>query len=73
MSESKSDTKNVLRATRPNESASLSAIAKRSGVNEAKARLILEVLSDVGQVARVGQKSTGKRGRPAFLYRRVSA
>jgi predicted ArsR family transcriptional regulator len=65
-----SATQNVISATRKNENTSLQAVAKRAGLPPARTRQILEVLVDLGRVEVASVKRTGKRGRPAFLYRR---
>ena len=64
-------TKTILTATRKNEQASVQAIARRAGADVQATRQTLSVLADLGLVIVSGKKVTGKRGRPALLYKRA--
>ena len=64
--------KKILAAVPKNGNAGISAIAKKAGVAIPVARVHLGALEVVGSVKRSGVKTTGKRGRPAYLYTRVA-
>jgi predicted ArsR family transcriptional regulator len=66
-------TKTILSSTRKNENSSVTAIANRAGVPTPVARQTLSILADLGLVIQSGVKQTGKRGRPAHLYRRAES
>ena len=64
-------TSKVLRQVKKNSNSSVGAIARRAGVDVQIARTVLTVLADLGQVE-LSTKQTGKRGRPAHMYKRVA-
>lgn len=66
-------TKKVLSATPRNGHSSLTAVAKKAGVEVKVARLHLNALNLCGLVSQDKVKQTGKRGRPQHLFTRVAA
>jgi predicted ArsR family transcriptional regulator len=63
-------TQRVESAVRKDRPTTIASVSKSSGVPVGQARLVLEVLAEVGRIEKIGVKTTGKRGRPAFLFQR---
>jgi predicted ArsR family transcriptional regulator len=66
-------TQSVLGALSTKENRSVAAIAKRAGVDVQTTRMVLNVAAELGAALVSGKKETGKRGRPALLYRKPEA
>lgn len=64
--------KKVLGQVRRDRVTTVKAVAKSAGIDYQAARYHLDKLVTAGTVALVGNKQTGKRGRPARLYRKVA-
>lgn len=62
----------VLGKVRKDRASTIQSVAKAAGVDYQAARYHLIKLAEAGSVALVGNKTTGKRGRPAQLYKKVA-
>lgn len=69
----KNTAKKVLGGLRKGENSTVQAVAKRAGVEQQVARRHLDDLVAAGSVEQTTFKQTGKRGRPAKLYTKVTA
>ena len=66
-------TSKVLGALRKDRNSTIKSVAKAAGVDYQVARRHLDALVALGSAAQDPGKLTGKRGRPATLYRKVAS
>lgn len=62
----------VLGNVRKDRASTIQSVAKAAGVDYQATRYHLIKLAEAGAVALVGNKTTGKRGRPSHLYKKVA-
>lgn len=65
-------TRKILGSLRKDRTSTIHSVAKAAGVDYQVARRHLDLLVQAGTVTLVGNKTTGKRGRPAQLFRKVA-